>query len=156
VVVPRAQALLLPVEEKKTAAVQMRICLGRTEKYLKAISPSLEDYLEAIYQLAQKNTAVHMSDVALRLNVSKASVNRAMKTLKDHGYITQEHYRPLSLTKDGAIRALEVVNRHTLLRSFLVDHLGVSCEVAEEDACRMEHAVSAETIEKLESYMSKH
>lgn len=120
------------------------------------ISPSLEDYLEAIFSLSQTDSKIHMSDIAIMLNVSKASVNRAMGALQEKGFISQERYRPIQLTEKGSERAAEVAKIHSLMRDFLLNVLNVSPKTAESDACKMEHTVSEETVNKLIIFMDKY
>lgn len=117
------------------------------------ISSSLEDYLEAIYILVQHGREVRLTDVADFLNVSLPSVSRAIGTLKDAGLVIHESYGQISLSPKGKTQAGKVLKRHMLFKRFLTDTLGVSEATAEKDACRMEHVVSGETIEKLHRYL---
>jgi Mn-dependent DtxR family transcriptional regulator len=113
------------------------------------LSPSLEDYLEAIYNLQQMDgNAVRLTDVAQHLSVSKASVNRAIGSLKNSGLVLHEHYGTLSLTPNGKLQAKDIYRRHTVLRAFLIDNLGVDPVRAEKEACMMEHSLSMSTIDK--------
>lgn len=114
---------------------------------------SLEDYIEALGFLSAELPEVRITDVALRLEVSKASASRAMTTLREAGYVEQRKYGALRLTGLGAEKAGEVAARHKLLEAFLSGVLGVQNETARLDACRMEHVMSAESIEKLQKYM---
>ena len=119
------------------------------------LSPSNEDYLEAIHQLLQEESHVHSVQVAQRLKVSKPSVNKAVNVLKEAGLVEQEPYGTIWLTAEGKKLAQQVAYRHEMLRAFLTDILGVDPDTAEEDACRMEHAISNETLEKWSNYMNK-
>ncbi len=119
------------------------------------ISSSLEDYLEAIYILIQKGGEVRLTDVADFLKVSRPSVNRAIGTLKEAGLVVHEAYGQISLSPKGKTQAAKVLKRHLLIKRFLTDTLEVSEAIAEEDACRMEHVMSGETIEKLYQYLEK-
>lgn len=112
-----------------------------------------EDYLEAILALSREHEKVRTTDVALRLGVSKPSVNRAMKVLASEGYVTQETYGDIHLTEKGRLKASQVYFRHTTLTSFLKDVLGVDAVIAEQDACLIEHDISSETMEKLASFL---
>lgn len=116
-----------------------------------------EDYLEAVLALEEKLERIRITDVALHLGVTKPSVSRAMKVLQNDGYIHQESYGDIFLTEKGRVKASQVYSRHKLLTSFLRDVLGVAPEVAVEDACLIEHDISAETMEKLIAFMeSRH
>jgi DtxR family Mn-dependent transcriptional regulator len=92
---------------------------------------------------------VRVTDIAARLGVSKPSVLTALKTLEDQGYLGHERYRTVSLTPKGVVRAQEIRDRHSLLTNFLQDIVGVNAEIAEKDACKMEHLLSEETIKKM-------
>ena len=117
------------------------------------MTASLEDYLEAVFVLKQQKKSVRMTDIAEFLAVSKPSVNRAIGTLKDAGLLKHETYGEITLTSAGKARAKDVLSRHHLLKVFLTDTLGVETEIAEKDACRMEHVMSKESIEKLSDFL---
>ena len=116
-----------------------------------AMTQSLEDYLEAVYMLIAENRPAQVRDVARMLAVKMPSVVKAIHELKKLGLVTQEPYAAIELTEKGARVAKRVLNRHTLLRSFLMK-LGVSRKNADKDACLMEHILSAETIDRIHSY----
>ena len=115
-----------------------------------------EDYLEAVLAIHQDKGKVRTTDVALRLGVSKPSVNRAMKILMADGYIHQETYGDIELTDKGEIKASQVYFRHKTLTTFLSEMLGVDPKIAEQDACLIEHDISSETMEKLAIFMQKY
>jgi|LSQX01.2.fsa_nt_gb Mn-dependent DtxR family transcriptional regulator len=125
------------------------------EKELGRISPSLEDYIEMIYNLLIENGSVRTTDIANALGVSKPSVNRAIKSLKEKGLANQEWYGEITLTKSGSCAAKEVLDRHNLIKTFLVDVLGVDKETAEQEACEIEHCMSEGTIEKLNCFINR-
>lgn len=116
------------------------------------LTQSLEDYLEVIHVLLQTNKIARIRDIAAALTVKMPSVARAVAELKKQGLVSQEPYSGVELTEEGKRVAVVILNRHLLLRQFLI-HLGVSEEAANEDACNMEHILSAETIAKIEEYM---
>ena len=118
-----------------------------------SIRESGEDYLETILILHRKTGFVRSIDVANELGYSKPSISRAVGILKADGYITVGQSGQLMLTETGLAKAEQVYGRHVLLRSFLMDDLGVSAENAEEDACRMEHILSEETYSKLKKFI---
>ena len=107
-------------------------------------TPSIEDYLECIYQTNQ-GQGVKSTDIAAKLSVSKPSVHRAIVTLADMGLVQQEKYSLIYLTEAGQKKAAEVSAKHEILSGFLQAVLGISSETAEEEACKMEHGVSMET-----------
>lgn len=118
------------------------------------VSMSHEDYLEAIVMLGGgPERAVRSVDIANKLGVSKASVSKAIATLKDNGYVVQPYYGDITLTPEGLEYGKSVLERHELLTRFLHKALGISSEVAEEEACLMEHAISDESFERWVTYI---
>ena len=115
------------------------------------MTQSLEDYLEAIYVIIKDGRSACVRDVARHINVKMPSVVKAIHELKKLDLVTQEPYGPIELTQKGRRVAGSVLNRHNLLRSFLVK-LGVSSKTADKDACLMEHILSAETLDKIRTY----
>ena len=115
---------------------------------MESMSQSLEDYLEAVYMLIAEGKPAQVRDVAKMLSVKMPSVVKAIHELKRLGLVVQEPYANIELTEKGINVAKLVLNRHTLLRSFLVK-LGVSGKTADRDACLMEHILSAETLDKI-------
>lgn len=111
-----------------------------------------ENYLEAILKLEDSAKSVRSIDVASELQVSRPSVNKALGVLKKAGMVEQQPYGRISLTDEGRARAAEVTRRHTVLKGFLVDVLGVDGETADFDACKMEHVISEQTMKKLADY----
>ena len=110
-----------------------------------------EDYLKAIFVLQQENGCVRSLDVAERLKVTKPSVSRAVKLLCEGGFLTMDQSKLLHLTPLGASAAEEIYERHRVLNEVLLS-LGVTPAVAERDACRIEHVISRETIEKVKAF----
>ena len=115
------------------------------------LSGSREDYLETIYELIEKNTVARVKDIAAKLDVRKPSVHTALNEFKKLGLVEQEPYGYVTLTKRGTVEAKKVAGRHKLLREFLL-LLGVPLEVAERDACAMEHLLSQETYDAIEKF----
>ena len=105
---------------------------------------SQEDYLEKILQISQVKENVHAIDIAREMCFSKPSVSVAMAKLKDEGYIEINEKGEISLTMSGREIAEKTLEKHTILTKML-EFLGVSKEIAAEDACRMEHDISDET-----------
>ena len=112
------------------------------------MTQSLEDYLEMVSFLSDEGN-VRVTDIAARLGVSKPSVLTALKALESQGLLEHERYRTVSLTGSGRRRAKEIRDRHSMLTAFLSDVIGVNAEIAEKDACKMEHHLSEETLEKM-------
>ena len=114
---------------------------------------SAEDYLETIYLLAESQKEVHRVEVAKQVGVSQAAVNKAIKILLDKGFVYEDG-KHIFLSEEGKGYAKSVFERHCTIRNFLLS-LGVSPDNAEEDACKMEHVVSSETIEKMQQHLQK-
>ena len=120
------------------------------------LTPSYEDYIEAIYELAfHGDGIVRSTDVANMLGFSKASVARATKNLREAGYIDQERYGVIRLTPKGKEYGERIHTRHRVLRAFLIDALGVDEETANKEACEMEHTISQGTVDKWITWYEK-
>lgn len=117
------------------------------------ITPSIQDYLKALRELSPDGTPVHSAAVAARLGVTRASVSRTMNVLKQDGFVLKEKYGTIQLTREGLQAADQVAKRNRLLKTFLINILQVSEKTALRDACRMEHAISAETELKLQQFL---
>ena len=119
------------------------------------LQESGEMYLESIYVLSQKGGNVRSVDISEYMGYSKPSVSRAVSLLKNGGYIVMDKDNFISLTESGLEIAEKIYERHTVLTAMLV-RMGVSEEIASEDACRMEHAISDETFEAIKAHISGH
>ncbi len=117
------------------------------------LSASNEDYLEAIYQLGGAGLSVRSVDLATKLDVSKASVNKAVNNLKSAGLVEQPHYGDITLTEKGLLYARGVQSRHEVLSQFLIQVLDINPETAQAEACEMEHAISDETLDRWKEFM---
>ena len=118
------------------------------------LSQSLEDYLEMVHMLCLANGIARVKDIAAALSVKMPSVAKAILELKKLSLVTQEPYSGVELTEEGRKAAADVLNRHILLKGFLI-RLGVSEAIADKDACSMEHILSAETLSTIEDFMKK-
>ncbi len=116
---------------------------------------SSEMYLETIYLLEQQHGHAHGVDIAVKLNVSKASVTKAVKNLKTDGFINHESYGTITLTSRGKELSENIYLKHKLIARFLIDSLGVSSGVAAANACKMEHIISDELIEAIVIFNEK-
>ncbi len=117
------------------------------------LQESGENYLETILMLKEKRGFVRSVDIAKELGFSKPSISRAMSLLKENGYITMDEDNFISLTPAGEEVAKQIYERHELLSQWLM-RLGVSKETALQDACKMEHVISAESFEKIKAHVS--
>ena len=107
---------------------------------------SVEDYLETILMLRERNGLVRSIDIARQLDYSKPSISRAMGLLREKNYIVMDREGWITLTDEGYEMARRVYDRHQLLTTWLTA-LGVTPKIAAEDACRIEHDISDETFE---------
>ena len=115
---------------------------------------SAEMYLETIYVLSRISSTVRSVDVAEHMGYSKPSVSRAVGLLKKEGYVITDADGFLTLTEEGLAAATKIFERHTVLSGFLMK-LGVSIETAAEDACKIEHVISDETLRAIKRYMEQ-
>ena len=113
-------------------------------------SESSEDYLETILLLSRRLPVVRSVDISRELGYKKSSISTAMNKLREAGYITISDAGYIFLTEEGRVLAERVYERHTVFTDFLIA-LGVSPDVAERDACRMEHVVSEESFAALKA-----
>ena len=119
-----------------------------------AMTKSLEDYIETIYVLIKNKGAARVRDVAADLHVKMPSVVKAMAELKKLELVTQEPYGDIELTAKGRKVATGILTRHTILKAFLLK-LGVTEKTADNDACLMEHILSAQTMDRIRDFLGK-
>jgi len=117
------------------------------------MTQSQEDYLEMVGFLSDEGE-VRVTDIAKRLGFSKPSVSIALKILEEKELVEHKKYSTVSLTKKGLLLADSIRERHNLLKVFLESVLGVSVETAEKDACKMEHILSEETLQKMKDFVA--
>ena len=118
------------------------------------LQESGEMYLETILRLSKEQKIVRSVDVAEEMDFSKASVSRAMKVLKDGGYIEVGRAGSIELTKAGANVAKKIYERHKTLTDYLMS-IGVDKTTAEEDACRIEHVISDKSFKAIKELVKK-
>jgi len=116
-------------------------------------SASMEDYLEAIAWLSERDKAARVTEISKALGVKKPSVTSALTKLAQEGLIEHERYGQAKLTAKGKRIAQDVVHRHETLHHFLSEILKVDPKIAGKDACKMEHTVSPATIERLTKFV---
>ena len=117
------------------------------------LSASLEDYLEAIFNLAGESKVARSKDIAKLLQVSKSSVTGALRVLKKKGLVNYKPYDYVTLTGAGQTAAAKVVRKHNILKSFFVNVLGINADIAQQAACKAEHTLGPEVIAKLLSFI---
>jgi DtxR family Mn-dependent transcriptional regulator len=117
------------------------------------LSSQLEDYLEAIYFLQQQDRVARAKDIAERLGVTRPSVTSALKSLAESGLINHEPYSYVILTPQGEEVAKEISRRHEVLKDFFGNFLNLPPEQADANACRVEHAVDSEAMDRLVAFL---
>lgn len=117
------------------------------------LTASQEDYLEAIFHVVAEKRVARSKDLVQRLNVNSSSVTQALRSLSERGMIHYEPYGVVTLTERGEALARDVIRRHEALHTFFVDILHVEDPVAEDAACKMEHAMPRIIVERLVSFI---
>ncbi len=119
------------------------------------LSESLEDYLEAILELQTMNTVARSKDIAAKLKIKCGSVTGTLKKLADRNLINYEPYGYITLTSQGTKIAKEVTTRHNVFKHFLFKHVALDENIAEQTACRMEHAMNHKNFMKFKAFVTK-
>lgn len=118
------------------------------------MSESKEDYLEVIYTLIESKGIARTGDISKMLKIKPPSVTEMLQKLHEEKLVVYEKYKGVTLTSKGEKIAMNVKKRHNILTQFLIS-LGVSKEIAERDACKIEHVLHPETMEKLEKFIER-
>ena len=113
------------------------------------LSASLEDYLEVIFHLEKENRVARAKDIAEQMNVQRASVTGALKALGSRGLVNYSPYSYVTLTSEGRKIAEDVIHRHETLKDFFVTALQLEPDLADANACRIEHAIGPTAIERM-------
>lgn len=119
------------------------------------LTKSLEEYITTIYILEHNEDKIRVTDIADKMIVTKPSVNRAMKTLKEKGIINYAPYSDIVLTEKGKKIAQNILKRYDVVKIFLAEILGTDESTAVEDSIKIKSVISEETEEKLEQFMTK-
>jgi DtxR family Mn-dependent transcriptional regulator len=127
---------------------------GGSMGFSEIMSPSMEDYLERIYMTQQDKGVVRVKDISKLMQVRMPSVNNAISMLKKLDLVIQERYGYIEMTEHGKEVAKKILNRHNILTKILCS-IGVDPEVAEKDACCVEHVISEETFSRLKDHFGE-
>lgn len=119
------------------------------------VSKALEEYLKTMYVLKKQNGNMRVTDIANKMNCTKASVNKALYNLKDNGLINYESYGTIELTEDGENLAKKILEAYDIVYLFLKDVLDIEEEKAEKEAEKIKVAITDDTINKLAKYVHK-
>ncbi len=145
--------------KKKTSAPQARAPAEQAERFRRVRdahqSETAEDYVELIAELIDEKGEARLVDLSERLGVTKATVNNTLQRLQRDGFVTSEPYRAIFLTEKGRKLAATSLERHTIVREFLIS-LGIDARTADADAEGIEHHVSEVTLEAIRKHLTKH
>ncbi len=123
-------------------------------KLSKSITPTMEDYLEAIVNLEKEKKVVRVKDIASKMGVRMPTVTSMLKNLSQSNLVEYERYEYIELTEKGRKIGEEIDRRHQSLKKFLEHILGIDPEIAEQEACKMEHTVSTNTLNRFVEFMN--
>lgn len=117
------------------------------------LTSTMEDYLEAIFDLDKEKKVVRVKDIANRMAVKMPTVTSMLRSLNDKGLVNYEKYEYVELTDTGADVGREMRRRHQMLFRFLTDILKIDVKIADDEACKMEHTLSVATLKSLTDFM---
>ena len=120
----------------------------------KELSGKLEDYLEAVWTLQKREGHAHVQDIADSVGVHKSTVSSALQSLAEKNLVNYEPYREATLTEEGFETAEEIGRKHRLIRRFMTSILMLDVKTADENACRMEHALDSHVSERLADFLA--
>lgn len=119
------------------------------------VSKALEEYLKTMYILKKQNNNIRVTDIAEKMNCTKASVNKAIYNLKDNGLLNYESYGTIELTKEGENLAKKILEAYDIVYLFLKDVLNIDEEKAKQEAEKIKSTITDETVNKLAKYVHK-
>lgn len=128
-------------------------CAKNRNEEERPLTSVMEDYLEAIFDLDKDKKVVRVKDIAGKLHVRMPTVSSMLKTLRNRGLVNYAKYEYVELTDEGAGIGREMRRRHEALRKFLNEILKIDFPTADEEACKMEHALSTATLDSLTEFM---
>lgn len=124
---------------------------GKTQSEI--LSESLQDYLEVVYLLVQRHAVARMKEIAALVGVGKSSVTGAVQALAERGLVNYGPYQYVTLTEDGEAAGRQLLDRHRMVKQFLMDVLGVPEAEAETVGCKMEHAIKGEVRDRFVQFL---
>ena len=119
------------------------------------LTHSIEDYLEMIFLMSEEMDTIRITDIAAKMNVRKSSIHSAVKKMVENDFVEHERYGAIIITEKGKARAQEVYHKHQILKSFFLEILGLPENIAETDACNIEHYISDQTVSALMELATK-
>lgn len=119
------------------------------------VSKSLEEYLKTMYVLKKQTGNIRVTDIAEKMNCTKASVNKAVRNLKENGLINYETYGTIELTSEGENLSKKILETYDIVFVFLKDVLNIESEEAKKEAEKIKQAISDNTVNKMAKYVHK-
>ena len=119
------------------------------------VSKALEEYLKTMYILKKQNNNIRVTDIAEKMNCTKASVNKAIYNLKDNGLLNYESYGAIEMTQEGENLAKKILEAYDIVYLFLKDVLNIEEEKAKKEAENIKSTITDETVNKLAKYVHK-
>ena len=119
------------------------------------VSKALEEYLKNMYVLKKQNGNIRVTDVAKKMNCSKASVNKALHNLKDSDLVNYETYGTIELTEEGENLAKKILEAYDIIYVFLKDVLNLEEDESKKEAEKIKSAIDDKTINELAKYVHK-
>jgi Mn-dependent DtxR family transcriptional regulator len=113
---------------------------------------TMENYLEAVYELSREGLGARLTDIAARLSVTKSTATTAMSALAERGLVESGRYRRVVLTKAGYGMASEVAEKHKTIKRFFTEILDLDDKTADTDACAIEHVISDRAIQAMRNF----
>ena len=114
---------------------------------------TIENYLKALYNLNQESSAISLTDLSKEMTVSAPTVNNMIKKLQDKGWVAYQKYKPIKLTKEGAIQAAAIIRKHRLTEMFLVKIMGFGWEEVHDIAEQIEHIKSDDFFDRMDELL---
>lgn len=114
---------------------------------------TMENYLEAVYELSREDGSARLTDIAARLEVTKSTANTAMSILVQKGLITNEKYQQIYLTDAGLEMAGIISEKHHIIQRFFTEILKIDHETANTDACAIEHVISNKSVSAMHDFL---
>jgi Mn-dependent DtxR family transcriptional regulator len=114
---------------------------------------TMENYLEAVYELSRGDGSARLTDIAARMDVTKSTANTAMSILAQKGLITNEKYQQIHLTDAGLKMAGVISEKHHIIQRFFTDILKIDYDTADTDACAIEHVISSKSVSAMHDFL---
>jgi len=127
--------------------------INSSSKYVDNLTETMEDYIEAIKLLEEEHRTIRVKHIAEKMNVKMPTVSSALSVLSRKNLVRYEKYDYVELTEQGERVALSLLKRHEAIKRFLIDILQINPEVAEKDACGMEHHISKQTVDHILKFL---